>query len=85
MTSLVSPCRTELEIVSFYLQKTRQREKCIFLADFLCLDTRLRNIVSFSPEKHQRIQFCVQVAVTIPKRENSRESGTGDNGQNDKS
>ena len=51
---------------------TSVREKNISLADFLCLDIRLRNIVSFSPEKFQRIQFCVQVAVTTPKRENSR-------------
>lgn len=36
------------------------------------LYTRPWKIVSFSPEKFQRIQFCVQVAVTTPKRENSR-------------
>ena len=73
----VSPCQTELEFVSFYLKRIRQRENCIFLADFLCLDTRPRNIVYFSPEKFPRIQFYAQVTGIAPKRENSWESGTG--------
>ena len=61
--------------------KGLEGEQGIGLADFLRLYTRPWKIVSFSPEKFPRIQFCVQVAVTTPQRENFRENGTGDKGQ----
>lgn len=64
----VSPCQTELEFASFYLKRIRQRENCISLADFLCLDTRTRNIVYFSLEKFTRIQFYARVTGIAPKK-----------------
>lgn len=72
----MSPCRTDLG------DMTSVREKFVSFWRIFCVYTQdLGRIVSFSPEKFSRIQFCVQVAVTTPKRENSRGSGTGDKGQ----